>query len=350
MTSPLHLFPAPHARFDWPEPSRRRHAVVPVFLPFAGCPARCVFCAQHQQSGTGPRALDAALAQMDARLEERAQRGLPPAELGFYGGTFTAMPPAALDACLEAARRAAARGLACRARCSTRPDALTPNILEALKAAGFSMVELGVQSFHGGALAAARRGYDAAAARTACAMVREAGMELGVQLLPGMPGVTPDIFATDVRAAVEAGARALRFYPCQVLEGTELARQWRSGAYVPWSLEDALSALARAWLAARAAGAAVIRMGLAPEEGLREHVLAGPAHPALGSMAQGLALFLAVREAAGENALAALAAPRRCRGFFWGHQGGLRARWAETGITPERVSWHEGREIRLTFA
>lgn len=337
-------------RIFWPEACRQRPSLIPVFLPFQGCPARCVFCAQHQQSGTERRALSVALTRLEDQLEDRARRGLPPAELGFYGGTFTALPAAALTACLETVRRAAAHGLVRRARCSTRPDAVDPGILNALKEAGFYMVELGVQSFDDHALTAARRGYDGDAALRACAMVTAAGLDLGVQLLPGMPGVSPSVFAADACAALKTGARALRFYPCQVLEGTELARQWRAGAYAPWSLAETLPALARAWLAAQNAGIAVIRMGLAPEEDLEQCVLAGPRHPALGSMVQGLALYLAVREAVGGGLLAGLTAPRGCRGFFWGHKGSLRAQWKALGLEPACVSWRDAPDIEMIFA
>ena len=108
----------------WP-PLPRARPIVPVFLPFRGCPTRCVFCAQDVQTGrtdkseaTPDRILDTARAALDLR----AARGLPPAELAFYGGTFTALPETERDACLEFAAAALARGQITAFRCSTRPD------------------------------------------------------------------------------------------------------------------------------------------------------------------------------------------------------------------------------------
>lgn len=262
----------PSRVLPWPRSTRTR-PIVPVFLPFRGCPVRCIFCAQDVQTGLGGQSggptssLARILGGAGERLRARAAHALPLAELAFYGGTFTAMPGKDQEACLEFAAEMLAQGLICAFRCSTRPDCVDARALARLRAAGCETVELGVQSFADAALAASRRGYGGATAVEACSRIKVAGLRLGVQLLPGMPGVSPAIFLADVARALEIGADMLRFYPCLVLEGTELARLWRDGGYRPWSLETTLEALACGWLAARAAGRPVIRMGLAPEPG-----------------------------------------------------------------------------------
>ena len=330
-----------------------QQAVVPVFLPFRGCPVRCVFCAQDVQTGIAdarhPQGAEsqcdtgvaAVLHEARKNLRQRHAAGLPPAELAFYGGTFTALPEDDLAACLQVAREALDAGWISSFRCSTRPDRVDAAMLERLRSAGCGVVELGVQSFADSALEASRRGYTGATALAACARVRESGLELGVQLLPGMPGHTPAHFAHDVPAALAAGAQMLRFYPCLVLEGTGLAALWRAGSYMPWSLETTLDALAGGWLEAARAGVPVIRMGLAPEPGLAEAVLAGPVDKELGGRVMGRALLLAVREAlqmaaAEQDFLPecgfALRLPRAMQGFFWGAGGDLRPAWAALGL------------------
>ena len=205
---------------------------------------------------------------------------------------------------------------------------------------GCTTVELGVQSFATTALRQARRGYDGETAADACRAVRAAGLRLGVQLLPGMPGVTPDIFLEDVRRSLELGAAFLRFYPCLVLEGTGLAALWREGAFVPWELEPTVDALARGWLLAHRADVPVIRMGLAPEPGLADNILAGPVHPALGDMVLGRATLALVQEAMqaqGVPRLTQLDVPRHCQGFFWGQNGCLAPQWQELGLHRGKV-------------
>ena len=342
------------ARFvavPWPAPAHGP-AIVPVFMPHFGCPRRCLFCAQEAQTGVAASAaLRDLLAAARVQLEWRGDRGLPPAELAFYGGTFTALPEGALESCLDFAESARSAGLISAFRCSTRPDAVDAAILRRLAAAGCATVELGVQSFADAALRSTARGYTGAEAQAACARVAASGMNLVVQLLPGMPGNAPENFLADVRTALTLGARALRFYPCLVLEGTGLAALWRAGAYAPWEMETTLKTLAQGWLLAHKAGAAVLRMGVAPGENLARALLAGPWHPALGSRVLGRALLLAVQElAAGlgfpqPGASVFLEVPAFTQGHFWGDAGELREHWEAWGIV--NVRFGPGSLLRL---
>ena len=321
--------------------------MLPVFLPFAGCPARCVFCAQDKQTGVEAcgtaegvvRALDA----LCAVLAERAVRQAEAAEVAFFGGTFTAQPEKMQEACFARLQPWRERGLVAAVRCSTRPDALSAGRLARLKALGLGAVELGVQSFSGRALSEARRGYTSEQAVEACALVREVGLTLGVQLMPGMPGVDAETFQADMAQALAVGAAFLRLYPCLVLEGTDLARLWRAGAYAPWGLEQTVRELARALLTAGKAGIPVIRMGLPLGGSFASHILAGPAHPALGSVVQAEALYHYIYAQLVGRKVAVLGLPRNCRGFFWGERGGMRECWAALGIHRGNVVWEDCR-------
>lgn len=313
--------------------------IIPIFLPFLGCSQRCIFCAQHQQTGVGVQDAAVELHKVRALLDTRLVQGRPPAETGFFGGTFTCMPPAILKECIALVQEYRSKGALLGARCSTRPDAVNPQVLDLLRAGGFGTVELGVQSFSSPALHKSLRGYSGDCARAACAAVREAGLKLGVQLLPGMPGVDAATFVDDVRAALDCGAQMLRFYPCLVIAGTKLAHMWREGHYKPWPLDETLNALAHGYGLAQSRGVPVIRMGLAPEKSLLPDILAGPQHPALGSMVQGLALVQAAERALQGRRARGATVPRRCQGFFWGQAQSLVPRWAALGLTPQNVLW-----------
>ena len=384
------------ARFPHPEPQHPAHKarILPVFLPFAGCPQRCVFCDQAAQTGQAPEPLDALYHRLEALLSlppavdasssggpgesfnhpgkadpsaapgvtfdaapdatpdatldggrsERpgrhtAESPQPAQELAFYGGTFTALPEPWPRRFMELAGRSLASGRLSRIRCSTRPDAVDPARLDELKALGLSLVELGVQSFDDAALSASQRGYDGQTARRACRAVREAGLSLGIQLMPGLPGHTPAAFQADVAQAAAFAPELTRLYPCLVLAGTPLAERWRAGAYAPWDLETTVEQLALALPVLWAAGVPTARMGLAEQQGLA--VLAGPRHPALGQMARSAALLAVVRQRLAElpregmmqESPTILALPRRLQGEVLGHKNALAPHYAALGLS-----------------
>ena len=331
--------------FPWPR-TRAAHPVLPVFLPFAGCPARCVFCAQDTQTGVeaigkGEAGITRALDGLSAALEARVAGLAAPVEVAFFGGSFSAQAEHIQETCFARLRPWRERGLVAAVRCSTRPDAVSSERLARLQAWGLDAVELGIQSFSPRALSETGRGYTREQAADACLRVREAGFTLGVQLMPGMPGTDAADFRTDVARALDLGAAFLRLYPCLVLEGTELARRRRAGAYAPWELERTVRELARALLTAGGAGVPVIRMGLPLSGDFMPHILDGPAHPALGSIVQAEALYQYIYGHLAGRCLTALRLPRSCRGFFWGLRGGMRGRWADLGLHGRNVVWED---------
>lgn len=341
--------------FTHPEPQAKKHRILPVFLPFAGCPRRCIFCAQDSQTGLPPEPVELALARLDAVLASRYEQKAPEVELGFYGGTFTALPETTQMQCLALANRWRQQGMVSRVRCSTRPDAITATALARLRTAGLDLVELGVQTFNDVALDAAQRGCTGGDTIRAASLVRQAGLGLGLQLLPGMPQVPPATFRDDMEQALELAPDCLRIYPCLVLEGTGLAQLWRSGGYTPWDMDTTVDVLADALLAAWAHHVRVIRVGLTHDAALAKAILAGPAHPALGAMAKAEALFRHVAGKIGElcatgkqtSTPAGLRVPRRWRGVFWGHGNSLVERYRALGLHRDNVVWHDADHFEL---
>ena len=332
-------------KFAHPAPSKARPRILPVFLPLAGCPGRCLFCAQHAQTGVKNTSLEQALAFLDKNLE--AARPDAPLEVGFYGGTFTALPSAWMERFLAAARLHRERGAVSGVRCSTRPDRAPAGLLRELAAQGLDRVELGVQTFSEQALRLALRGHGAEASIEACLAVREAGLGLSLHLLPGLPGHTPEDFSRDVEQAVALEPEAVRLHPCLVLAGTGLERLWRAGGYETWSLEAAIAALAPAVLRFWQAGVAVTRIGLAHEPDLEAAVLAGPTHPALGMRVRALALHIFIAEMLGGRRAEWLRAPASASGGFWGHARELAGPYAALGLERERVHFEDRDDFQL---
>ena len=76
---------------------QKRGMIIPVFLPFAGCPFQCIYCVQDKQSGAGNISIATALQKLENDIELfvnkiSTQTQKPnKMEIAFYGGTFTAL-------------------------------------------------------------------------------------------------------------------------------------------------------------------------------------------------------------------------------------------------------------------
>jgi len=311
--------------------------VLPLFLPFAGCPGRCIFCDQHAQTGVAEAGWEACL----QRLEEMLAARQGAYGLGLFGGTFTGLPVPWQERFLRAAGHHREHGGLAHLRVSTRPDRVDAETLARLRAGGVSMVELGVQTFDRRVLGASGRGYDGALAENACRLVREAGLELGIQLLPGLPGHGAEEWRQDVLKALGLRPDVVRIYPCVVMSGTGLAEMHARGEYEPWPLDMAAAECGRAVLAFWQAGVRVIRIGLASEESMLARLVAGPWHPAFGNMVRSRALYLLLEEQlcgqAGRVRLIRL--PRHLNGELWGHARANAPALKNLGITRENAAF-----------
>jgi histone acetyltransferase (RNA polymerase elongator complex component) len=332
-------------RFPPPDPPADTVRLVPFFLPFAGCPGRCVFC--DQQAQTGREAADPGSALRE--LENRLAGARPPFGLGLFGGTFTGLPVAWQDRFLAAAARYRGSGGLVHVRVSTRPDRIDMGTLARLRGQGVDMVELGVQTFDSAVLVRSGRGYEGEVAARACEMVRAAGMALGIQLLPGLPGHDAAMWREDVARALALKPEAVRVYPCVVMAGTGLADMFARGEFVPWDLEDAVRACGRALLEFWEAGVRVIRLGLAGEPAMLARLVAGPWHPAFGNMARSLALrlFLEHRLRLAGGRLVRMTVPARLCGELWGHGRANAPALAELGIDKDRVTFRPQPEFAV---
>lgn len=329
--------------FRHPEPAGRAGRIWPVYLTYQGCPGRCVFCAQPLQSGRKADTLDRILAAMEAQLHAARTAGRGPYELAFYGGVFTALPAPWPERFLAAARRAREAGSVTRVRCSTRPDACAPALLEQLAASGLDLVEIGAQTFREPVLEASGRRHDAACIHRAVRAVRQAGLGLGLQLLPGLPGHTPADLADDVATTAALAPDLVRLHPCLVPRGTVLEALYRAGHYQPWDLETTLAALALALPVLWRAGVRVARIGLAPEPGFLAALVAGPWHPALGARVRARATLALIAEEARAlgGRLLGLTAPRRFSGELFGQARELAPAYAALGVSGPAIRFED---------
>lgn len=261
-------------------PKRR---IIPIFIPHLGCPHACVFCDQRRITGSSVSITPQKAAEEIARGVEKSA----PAEVAFYGGSFTAIAPEAQEAFLAAAAPFRRTGQVTAIRVSTRPDAIDAATLERLKSWGVETVELGAQSMDDGVLRAACRGHTAGDTAAASARIQAAGLRLILQMMVGLPGAWAGEEAYTARAIAALRPEGVRVYPTVVLRGTELARLWEQGAYQALTVEEAVERCAQVAEIFDSAGIPIIRMGLNPTDTLSSgEVLAGAYHSAFGERVQ----------------------------------------------------------------
>ncbi|MDZ7697026.1 MAG: radical SAM protein [Deltaproteobacteria bacterium] len=260
--------------------------IIPIFIPHEGCPHRCVFCEQHkitdrQTRGVAPADVTDLLRQALASPRFDVKR-CP--EAAFYGGTFTGLSRARMKGLMDAVTPFMKEGLIRSMRVSTRPDALDAERLGLMKAYGVRTVELGVQSMDDHVLLESRRGHTARDTLRAVQALQGAGFQVGIQLMPGLPGDSPALFEKTVAAVLRLKPDMIRLYPAVVIRGTELARRYAEGTYEPMPLAEAVTLCRDATMRFEAEGIPVIRLGLHGSPSLTEAgaLVAGPWHPAFG--------------------------------------------------------------------
>ena len=261
-----------------------RKVTVPFFISHQGCPHTCVFCDQHTISGSSgdiPTA-EEILAKIGAWQRTAGER---PLEVAFFGGTFTALPVALQDHLLQPLQGLLESGEIMSVRISTRPDCIDAATVKRLARQGVTTIELGVQSMDDGVLERSARGHTAADSEAAIRCISDGGLSVGAQLMPGLPGDTPAKSFHSLQRVIAAGADFLRIYPVIVLRGSELARRFQAGEYVPLTVEAGVQLCKVLLHESMLAAVPVIRIGLQADEGLNKTtVLGGCWHPSLGRL------------------------------------------------------------------
>ncbi len=268
--------------------------IIPLFLMNRGCPHRCLFCNERLTAGNRPeRITDAAFIEtVRAHLSGTGGRS-GPAEIAFYGGTFTGMEREEQRRLLEMALPFLREGTVNGIRISTRPDGIDAECLDFLRCSGVTTVEVGAQSLDDDVLLLSRRGHTATDTVRALLLLKERGFKTGLHLMAGLPGDCPDRFSETIVRTIALRPDMVRIHPTLVLRDTPLADAFREGDYLPLGLVQAIDLCKNALRALTVAGIPVIRLGLQTTRELEEPgaVVAGPFHPAFRTLVE-TALFL----------------------------------------------------------
>ncbi|MBE7051056.1 MAG: radical SAM protein [Ruminococcaceae bacterium] len=264
---------------------------IPVFVPHKGCPHDCVFCNQRKITGqteemTPQKAQDIIEAHL-ATIEKYNPKGTYYTEIAFFGGSFTAIPIESMVSLLEVAAKYIKSGRVGGIRCSTRPDCISEEILDVCKAYGMTAIELGVQSTDEEVLLASNRGHSFEDVKKASELIKERGIELGLQMMTGLPGDTKEKSVFTARQIAALNPQCVRIYPTLVMEGTHLFEMYQRGKYLPQKLDDAVELAAELVEIFEEKNITILRIGLQTTDGVNSATVIGPYHNAFAELVYG---------------------------------------------------------------
>lgn len=264
-----------------------KHYNIPVFVPHLGCPHDCVFCSQKKITGvTDGMTPEKAKVAIESYLNDVNPKGYT--EIAFFGGSFTAIEDSERRALLEVAKEYIKSGTVQGIRLSTRPDCISREILDELLSCGVTAIELGVQSMDDCVLTKSGRGHLSCHVRDAVALIREYPVELGLQMMTGLPGDTFEKSLKTAREIAKLKPDTVRVYPTLVIRGTALCTMLENGTYTPFTLDETVELLAQIKEIFESSGVRIIRMGLQTTDEITPGaaVVGGPYHAAIGELAE----------------------------------------------------------------
>lgn len=256
-----------------------KHYNIPIFLPERSCPNRCIFCNQHTISGQqqipSPKEAEEIIIKYLSSIDINNSH----TEIAFFGGNFTGIDIPEQNQYLSMAQKYLNKGIK-GIRISTRPDYINQQTLDRLKSYNVTAIELGAQSFDDKVLLKSGRGHTAEQTRSAAKLINEKGFELGLQMMPGLPGDTPEKTYKTAEEIIKLGASTTRIYPALVIKDTELAVLYNHGLYTPLSLQEAVDITSRLFEMFENAGITILKAGLHPSESFLsgDQLIAGPFH------------------------------------------------------------------------
>lgn len=269
-----------------------KHYNIPIFISHFGCPNDCVFCNQKKING---RETDVSLEDVE-NIIETYLKTLPKKskkEVAFFGGTFTGISFDLQKKYLEVVNKYIKLNLIDGIRLSTRPDYIDKKIIDLLVEFNVTTVELGVQSLDENVLKQSHRFYPVEKVYEASKMIKDAGIQLGIQLMLGLPGSTSESDYNSAKKVVEIGPDIARIYPTLIIKETEMAEMFKEGTYKPLTIEEAVNSCKKIYSLLEYNDINVVRVGLQPTEELNdsENVLGGPYHPAFRELVEGEIYF-----------------------------------------------------------
>ena len=266
----------------------KKEYIIPIFIPFLGCPHDCAFCNQVKITNYKDNINKENTIRQINQYLSYFPKNENLKEIAFFGGSFTGLDEKVMISYLEIALNYKKKGIIDRIRLSTRPDYINNSILDILKKYEVDVIELGIQSLDNEILNANERGHSKEDSIRASKLIKDYGFKLGHQI---MPGLYKDSFDKAIKTGLESikmNPDMVRIYPTLVIKDTKLEKLYKECLYKPLSLDEAIEISSRLYMIYSYKKIPVIRIGLQPTENINDKndVVAGPFHPSIRQLVE----------------------------------------------------------------
>ena len=252
--------------------------IFPIFIPHLGCPFNCIYCDQDTITKSKPPIIQSISNNIKQFCENNK---LIEKEIAFFGGTFTELSQKIQQQYLDAVNEF--KDTLTSIRISTRPDSIDQDILEFCKINNVRTIELGIQSFSDNVLSTTKRGYTAQTAIESCDLIKKNNFNLGIQLMPGLPGFSTSTLEETIETTIWLNPDFVRIYPTIVLKGTKLEDWFNNEKYFPLTLEESIKITSKMIGKFRKENISVIKVGLHSDI-VKNSIIAGPYHQSFGEL------------------------------------------------------------------
>ncbi len=210
-----------------------------VGIPF--CPTRCAYCSFVSQSVEKSMKLvgpffEALMEEIDATAAQVNALGLVPVSIYMGGGTPTTLSAQQLDQLLTKLEQVFDLSHVTENTVEAgRPDTITIEKLEVLKAHGVSRISVNPQTMTDSVLEAIGRKHTAQDILDAFGMVRQVGgMAVNMDLIAGLPTDTPESFRATMDAVMALAPENITIHTLSLKKGARLKDE---GGDIPTAAE-----------------------------------------------------------------------------------------------------------------
>ncbi|OAV60933.1 radical SAM family heme chaperone HemW [Enteractinococcus helveticum] len=210
-----------------------------VHVPF--CVSRCGYCDfnTYISPDLGPGAshesyADTAIKELEFAADALEQSGVDakPLHSVFYGGgTPTLLAAQDLNRILQRARELFGIEPGAEITTEANPDSLSAEAVQILAEGGFNRISMGMQSSVSHVLQVLERTHNPDNVHAAAAWIRDANLDLSLDLIFGTPGESITDWHQSLDAVLAVRPDHVSAYGLIVEEGTKLAAQIRRGVY-----------------------------------------------------------------------------------------------------------------------